>query len=150
MKKTLLCISIFILLLSFIEGITLFTLSKESKRLEVKMDNESVVSLYSIVGDKKLVNYSDGYETDGTRIKKYTYKTSLVSRDDILTYIAKLKELGYVYTEKTNMDVKEFGKKSDKDDTSILINITYDSSGKYVYIKYIKIKGSFQRSEKYY
>lgn len=149
MKKKIKIILTIIFILSIIELINIYSLSVKSKLLEVKLNDDKVITLSSAVGEKKVIGYNDKFESDGTKSKIFTYKTTSVSKSDVLTYIGKLKKNGFVYTEESDMNIKQLGKKSINEDKTILINFEYDSNNKYLFIKYVMTDGSFKRSSKY-
>ncbi len=149
MKKKLKTILIILFILSIIELVNIYSLSVKSKLLEVKLNDDKVITLNSAVGEKRVVGYNDKFESDGTKSKIFTYRTTSVSKKDVLTYISKLKKNGFVYTEESDINVKQLGKKSINEDKTILINFEYDSNNRYLYIKYVMKDGSFKRSTKY-
>ena len=148
MKKKIKTILVIIFILSIIELINIYSLSVKSKLLEIKLNDDRVITLNSAVGEKKVVAYNDKFESDGTKSKIFAYRTSSVSRNDVLTYISKLKKTGFVYTEESDINIKQLGKKSIDKDKTILVNFEYDSNNKYLYIKYVMTDGTFKRSTK--
>lgn len=148
MKKKLKTILIILFILSIIELINIYSLSIKSKLLEVKFNDDKIITLNSAVGEKKVVAYNDKFESDGTKSKIFAYRTSSVSKNDVLIYIGKLKKYGFVYTEESDINVKQLGKKSISEDKTILVNFEYDSNNKYLYIKYVMTDGTFKRSTK--
>lgn len=148
MKKKLKTILIILFILSIIELINIYSLSIKSKLLEVKFNDDKIITLNSAVGEKKVVAYNDKFESDGTKSKIFAYRTSSVSKNDVLIYIGKLKKYGFVYTEESDINVKQLGKKSINEDKTILVNFEYDSNNKYLYIKYVMTDGTFKRSTK--
>ena len=95
MKKKLKTILIIIFILSVIELVNIYSLSIKSKLLEVKLNDDKVITLNSAVGEKKVVAYNDKFESDGTKSKIFAYRTNSVSKNDVLIYIGKLKKYCY-------------------------------------------------------
>ena len=150
MKKILKTVLVIIFLLSIIELINIYFLSIRSKMLEIRLEEDKIITLCAAVGKKRVVGYNDKYENNGVRSKIFTYRTSSVSENDIYTYISKLKNDGFTYTDALNTNIKQLGKKSIDENKYILINFEYDSTKKFIFIKYIITKDTFKKSKNYY
>lgn len=99
----------------------------------IKVGNDEVPSLYSVVGERKITGTSSNVE-NGVRNAQKTYQSGAVTREDIESYFTALREThGYIVT----MDTEENGtairaqlaKESVDAGKIVVVDIDFDSAG---------------------
>lgn len=97
----------------------------------IKVGNDEIPTLYSVVGERKVTGVSKGIE-NGVHYAEKTYPSSEVSIDDIEAYVNALQdEYHFVITmmEDSGTSVhSQLGNESVDEGKIIIIDINYDSS----------------------
>lgn len=135
---------LFLAVVVFIVGvfaIALFTVSSQTTNAEVEFGDDIIPTLYSVVGERKVVSSGIGNE-NGIRYTEYTYDTNVVSIDDIRDYVLKLQEEGFVVTKSEDGMVEIAIESKDAGD---LLFVQIDYSTPNVNIMYQKTKGTLTR-----
>lgn len=141
MKKFLKVVLILVVIVAILLGVILLTLSGQTKNKEIKFGDDLIPTLYSVVGERKIVGTSVGTEGN-TQYKEYTYEEDVVSINDIEEYVKELQEEDFVVIEASS-DVISIAIES-KDDGKIVI-ATIDYSDSSVVVKYQKTVGTLTR-----
>ena len=100
-----------------------------SKDASFKVGNDTVPSLYSVVGERKLNGQESGTDNGVTSLK-LTYKGGDVTKDDIVKYAQTLQAQGYSVTSgadttKDSFDL-QLGKQSVDAGSVLLMEISYE------------------------
>lgn len=117
-------------------------LKKAAELSEYEVGGESIPSITSVVGERKVTGVESKIE-NGVTMKQYTYESTSVF-DDLWAYITKCREDGWLITEDIDLHVTpgsgQLGKESSDDGKILVIAFAYED-GKYA-IKITKGDGT--------
>lgn len=119
----------------------IYTFYSQSTNEEVKFGDDVIPTLYSVVGERKIITAGVGDE-NGVKYTKYTYDTNVVSTDDIKEYVLKLQGGGFVVTKDEDGMVEIATESKDIGDV-VFVQIDYSSPN--VIIMYVKTEGTLTR-----
>lgn len=123
---------------------TMLILSRQTILKEIQLDNDRIITLYSVVGKRKVAAIT-ALNQDGQNYKTIIYKPGVVLDDDFDLYIQALEQKGFVITE-TKQGFVQLGNESiDGGNDIILVEINHESNGEII-IKYIKTTGIINRN----
>lgn len=118
-----------------------------SKSETVKVSNDTIPTLYSVVGERKINGTEVGIQ-NGVSYTSLTYTSGDVTTDDIENYVEALRETGYLVLEDVDISTVPFtihmGKESSEGGKIILVDITA-SLGNHAEINYQVGKGEISK-----
>lgn len=110
----------------------LFAGCASSTDQSVTVGNDTVASLYSVVGERRVTGTSKGVENDVNYVT-LTYDNGDVTENDIYNYYQKLQSDGFILVEDadTTKDpiILSLGKESSEAGKIILVDISYSQNG---------------------
>ncbi len=119
-------------------------LTSAAKLTKYDMGDDAIPSINSLVGERKVKSVQSS-TSDGVSVKQYQYASDAVY-DDLLAYVKKLMEDGWLVTQDIDLNVVpgsgELGAKSVEEGQIIMLSFTYDDAG--YTIKITKGKGTLE------
>lgn len=119
-------------------------LKDAAKLTQYKLGDDLIPAITSIVGEREVTGVESS-TNNGVITRQYAYSSTLVY-DDLLAYVKKLMEDGWLVTEDIDLNVipgsGQLGKDSIEEGQILLISFSYDES-KYI-IKLTKGKGTIE------
>lgn len=104
----------------------------------VTVGEDSVPSLYSIVGERKVTGTSKGFDNNVDYVT-LSYNDGDVTKDDVYDYTQALRDAGYLLLQDVDLEAEQLsvylGKASSEEGKIIIVNIEY-SLGNSVQISY--------------
>lgn len=113
----------------------------------VKVGNDVVPTLYSVVGKREISGTQSGVSEEG-KYRILTYGTGDVTEEDVWAYIEALQAQGYLATIDTQRSggtlYQQMGAESEDEGQIVLVEITYDPLTETV-IRYLAAPGTLTR-----
>lgn len=122
-------LSIFIMMLSFV---LLLVGCVSNKDQIIKVGDNEVPSLYSVVGEREITGSEKNVKTE-LKMVELTYKSGVVSQDDLVAYTEHLIDNGWLLTKEIEESqegyIWQLGKESKKEGNIILIDVFWPELG---------------------
>lgn len=122
-------LSIFIMMLSFV---LLLVGCVSNKDEIIKVGDNEVPSLYSVVGEREITGSEKNVKTE-LKMVELTYKSGVVSQDDLVAYTEHLIDNGWLLTKEIEESqegyIWQLGKESKKEGNIILIDVFWPELG---------------------
>ena len=119
-------------------------LADAAKLAQYELGDDPIPSITSVVGEREVTGVESS-TNNGIVNKQYMYSSASVY-DDLLTYVQKLMDSGWLVTQDIDLDVVpgsgQLGKGSIEEGQILLISFSYDESG-YI-IEVTKGKGTIE------
>lgn len=107
------------------------TLADVAKLEQYEMGDDAIPSVTSVVGERSVSSVKSSIN-NGVTTKEYTYSSDSVY-DDLLAYIVKLMDEGWLVTKDIDLNVVpssgELGRESVEEGQIVLLTFTYDDDG---------------------
>ncbi|OQA48665.1 MAG: hypothetical protein BWY46_01269 [Firmicutes bacterium ADurb.Bin300] len=106
-------------------------LAEAGKLEQYEMGKDVIPSITSVVGERAVTGVKTSID-GGVATKQYSYTSDSVY-DDLLAYITKLMDEGWLVTQDIDLNVVpgsgELGKESSEEGKILLVSFSYDESG---------------------
>jgi hypothetical protein len=132
MRKTVCTVVSVLLVFALVPALSGCGILADAKKLEqYEMDEDVIPSINSIVGEREVTGVETSTD-NGVKVKQYTYASTSVF-DDLLQFVTKLREDGWLVTRDIDLEVVpgtgELGKNSVDEGQIVLVDFSYDESG---------------------